>query len=72
MDHEIIEKIEKTRLNLPILLGGGAGNEIHVANILKSNSIQGIVASSMFTLTQSTPTTIRKYCEDLNISMRKI
>lgn len=70
MDLNIRDQIEKLEIKTPILLGGGAGNSIHVKEILESPFIQGIVAGSIFALTENTPETLRSHCAKSGISMR--
>ena len=70
MDSKIAEQIEKLVIKTPILIGGGAGTPAHVREILKSPFIQGIVAGSIFALTENTPKTLRTHCARSGILMR--
>jgi len=72
LDLEILTKLKITNPSVPILLAGGAGKEEDFSNILQNNKVQGIVASSIFALTKSTPKTIREHCEIKGIAMRRI
>ena len=71
LDPLILADVEKCQPPISVLLAGGAGDADHICNMLSSQWIQGIVASSIFSLTQSTPVTIRQHCADHNIQMRR-
>lgn len=70
-DPLIVSDVAKLRPPIPILLAGGAGDASHISCVLNSPWIQGVAASSIFALTPATPVTIRKYCDDLGIPMRR-
>ena len=70
-DPLILADVEKCQPPISILLAGGAGNADHICQVLSSSLIQGIAASSIFSLTQSTPVTIRKHCASHAIQMRR-
>ena len=72
LDENIISTLKDCNLSRPVLLGGGAGTPEHFVNVLKSDLVQGVVASSIFSLTQQTPSTLRNFCLDKGISMRKV
>ena len=72
MDLEIINILDDLKCNLPILLAGGLGNEMHAHEALSSYSIQGLVVGSAFSLTKTTPSTIRSFCSSKGISMRQV
>jgi len=72
LDLSILPYLEAQLLSVPVLLAGGAGSLEHFCLALSSPSIQGVVASSIFSLTQETPTTIRAYCELAGIPMRRV
>ena len=64
-------RLEELNPEIPLLMAGGAGKESHISDILRSDAVQGVVASSIFALTEATPTTIRSHCENLGIAMRR-
>ena len=70
-DEQILPLLKACNLLKPVLLGGGAGKPEHFINVLKSELVQGVVASSIFSLTQETPSTLRSFCLEHNIPMRK-
>ena len=72
LDMKILSYLEQSSIELPILLAGGAGSETHFADVLKHPLISGVVAGSVFALSQCTPSTVRKYCKSLEISMRNL
>lgn len=70
-DPLVVSDVAKLQPPIPILLAGGAGDASHISCVLNSPWIQGVVAASIFTLTASTPATIRKYCDEIGIPMRR-
>jgi cyclase len=70
-DEQILSLLQSCDLSRPVLLGGGAGKPEHFVNVLSSDLVQGVVASSIFSLTQETPSTLRGFCLDHGIPMRK-
>ena len=71
LDHEFFDFLSTYKLTLPTIVAGGSSCEKDFANALNYSFIQGVSASSIFALTQSTPSTIRSYCESKGISMRR-
>lgn len=70
-DEQILPLLQACELSRPVLLGGGAGKSEHFINVLRSELVQGVVASSIFSLTQETPSTLRSFCLEHGIPMRK-
>ena len=70
-DPMIYKDLEELNPSVPILIAGGSGDPAHIAQALKCDWIQGVIAGSIFALTQETPSTIRHYCEDKGLSMRR-
>ena len=56
-------------MSVPILYAGGAGE--HFSAALHQPKIQGVVAASIFALTDATPLTIRHHCIESGIPMRR-
>jgi len=71
LDMSITQLIKDLNLPIPILLAGGAGSPEHFSSALLTDQIQGVVAGSIFALTQETPLTIRDHCLKLGIQMRR-
>ena len=71
LDVSLLNLLENTRTSVPVLMAGGAGASEHVSAALVSPAVQGVVAGSIFALTQETPATIRSHCESMGIAMRR-
>ena len=72
MDRGIASEIEISNTNLPIIIAGGLKNELNAYEILREKNINAIVVGSAFSLTQTTPLTIRNFCLSKGINMRII
>ena len=72
LDKNLIYLLEKIKPSVPILICGGAGKLEHFAEVLENQYVQGVVASSIFSLSHETPSTIRTFCENSGIKMRRI
>ena len=72
MDLDVISLLARLNISKPFLLAGGAGAPQHFAEVLKSDLVQGVVAGSIFSLTKETPATIRSYCTQEGIPMRRV
>ena len=72
MDELLLDELKTLSLNTPVLLSGGAGTPKHVEIVLFSNLVQGIVASSIFSLTEHTPFTLRSKCISSGIPSHEI
>ena len=71
LDYKIIDEIKTLDCFVPILLSGGMSTEEDVYKALSNDIIQGIVGSSIFSLTKATPSTIRNYCISKSLDMRR-
>lgn len=71
LDIALLTELEASRIPIPVLMAGGAGTAAHVSAALSSPMVQGVVAGSIFALTQETPATIRHHCEQAGIPMRR-
>jgi len=71
LDVSLLNLLENTCISVPVLMAGGAGASEHVSAALTSPAVQGVVAGSIFALTQETPATIRSHCESIGIAMRR-
>lgn len=71
LDVSLLDMLEVSGISVPVLLAGGAGAPEHVSAALVSPAVQGVVAGSIFALTQETPATIRSHCESMGIAMRR-
>jgi cyclase len=72
LDEQLLPSLEELDIPIPLLMAGGAGSAEDISAVLGSPVIQGVVASSIFALTQETPATIRRHCENLGIAMRRL
>ena len=70
LDLLLLGELENRSFRIPLLMAGGAGAPEHFSSALNNSLIQGIVAGSIFSLTQETPSTIRSHCKQSNIAMR--
>lgn len=71
LDTCIVDELVERNISIPILLAGGAGEPRHFSDVLSRSVIQGVVAGTIFSLTQETPSTIREHCEKCGIRMRR-
>ncbi|MBD2548379.1 hypothetical protein H6G65_02015 [Microcystis elabens FACHB-917] len=71
LDLPILPELEACKISVPVLMAGGAGSSSHISDALANPVVQGVVASSIFSLTQETPSTIRSHCEERGIPMRR-
>lgn len=72
LDIELLHRLRDLDVNVPLLIAGGAGTDEHFHQALSNYKVSGVVAASVFSLTESTPTTVREYCSERHIEMRKI
>lgn len=70
-DKGILPVLECLSLSRPLLLGGGAGKREDFTSVLTSDFVQGVVAGSIFALTEETPRTLRNFCLEAGIPMRR-
>ena len=70
-DPMIVADLDLLQPTTPVILAGGAGEPNHFLDVLNSPSVQGVVASSIFSLTPETPATIRRVCTASGIAMRR-
>jgi len=71
LDVSLLKLLQTSGISVPVLMAGGAGTSEHVSSVLISPAVQGVVAGSIFALTQETPSTIRSHCESMGIAMRR-
>lgn len=71
LDQDVLPMLESLSLSTPLLLGGGAGKPEDFVSVLKSDLVQGVVAGSVFSLTEETPRTLRSFCLEAGIPMRR-
>jgi cyclase len=71
LDVALAADLHERNISIPVLLAGGAGAPEHFSEALSSPVIQGVVAGTIFSLTQETSSTIRAHCEQSGIRMRR-
>jgi cyclase len=71
LDVALAADLDERKISIPVLLAGGAGAAEHFSEAFATPVIQGVVAGSIFSLTQETPSTIRAHCEQNGIRMRR-
>jgi cyclase len=69
-DQNLDSILEQVSSSIPILLAGGFSTPDDFRIALSNPRINAAVASSLFSLTEHTPTTIRTHCLSNNILMR--
>lgn len=67
----VYSELELNEVSVPLLMAGGAGHSLHFTKVLSQPNISGVVAGSIFALTDATPLTIRQHCLDSGIPMRR-
>ena len=71
IDLSIYSQLDLDKTSIPILLAGGTGKQEDFSQALSKPRIQGVVAGSIFALTNATPLTIRQHCLKVGIPMRR-
>ena len=57
-------------VNVPVIASGGAGNSVHMVDVLKNTSASAIAAASIFHFTETTPNQIKQELIKGGFSMR--
>ena len=70
LDQLLLDDLASISINTPILMAGGAASSNDVTSILSSHLVQAIVAGSIFSLTENTPSTLRSECMASGLPMR--
>lgn len=70
LDKNVLRELDDLSIDIPILIAGGAGCDSDFSDVLIHPMISGVVAGSIFSLTKTTPSTIRNHCKEMNIMMR--
>ena len=68
-DYEILEKVCK-KVNIPVVISGGAGNYSHFLKAFNCGA-SAAAAASIYHFTEQTPTESKKYLLDNKIDVRK-
>ena len=71
LDLSLYSQLSPDQISVPVLHAGGAGIQDHFSLALQHPTIHGVVAGSIFALTDSTPLTIRQHCLLSGIPMRR-
>ena len=58
--------------SLPIVICGGAGNMMHLADVFTNSPVSGIACSSIFHFGDNNPIRVRSYLKNLGIPMRTV
>ena len=72
MDLRVDKDIQLSKTNVPILIAGGLNNEKDAYEVLNIKQVSAVVIGTSFSLTKTTPLTIRKYCLSKGINMRNV
>lgn len=71
LDMSLYRELNLDQVTVPVLHAGGAGTQEHFSSVLQNPFIHGVVAGSIFALTDATPLTIRHHCLSSGIPMRR-
>ncbi len=70
-DTNVLVELKELKLNLPLILAGGAGKPDNFLGTLKEPFVMAAAAASIFSFTEHTPQTLRAYCQAGGICMRR-
>ncbi len=70
-DLEYADKVSK-EINVPLIVCGGAGNYMHLADLLNNTSISAAACASLFHFGDNNPIRARSYLKNLDIPMRML
>tara|TARA_A100001015_G_scaffold33294_1_gene36948 strand:- start:6860 stop:7621 length:762 start_codon:yes stop_codon:yes gene_type:complete len=70
-DLEYADKVSR-EINVPLIVCGGAGNYMHLADLLKNTSISAAACASLFHFGDNNPIRARSYLKNLDIPMRML
>jgi len=69
LDIELANEISLS-VNIPVIIGGGAGNFMHLVDAFNKTSISGVVCASLFHFGDNNPIRARSYLKNKGIPMR--
>ncbi|MEC7268967.1 MAG: imidazole glycerol phosphate synthase cyclase subunit [Pseudomonadota bacterium] len=70
-DLEYADKVSR-EINVPLIVCGGAGNYMHLADLLNNTSISAAACASLFHFGDNNPIRARSYLKNLDIPMRML
>jgi cyclase len=70
-DLDIIDELQ-SKVHVPLIIGGGAGNFEHLEVALRNKSVAGVVCGSLFNFGDNNPIRARSYLRNHEIPMRKL
>lgn len=68
---EIAERVASA-VSVPVIACGGAGNFMHIAELLKGTSVSAAACASIFHFGDNNPIRARSYLRNLNVPMRAL
>jgi imidazole glycerol-phosphate synthase subunit HisF len=68
-DLDLAEEIAST-VSVPVIMCGGAGNFMHLVELLKDTSVSAAACASVFHFGDNNPIRARSYLRNLNVPMR--
>jgi cyclase len=71
-DTQILSYLDGQSLTVPLILSGGAGCPSDFAVAFATRAVSGLSASSIFAFSEHTPKTIRAFCSQKGVPMRRI
>ena len=70
-DLEYADKVSR-EINVPLIVCGGSGNYMHLADLLNNTSISAAACASLFHFGDNNPIRARSYLKNLDIPMRML
>lgn len=70
-DLRILKLLDSIEPSVPIIIAGGGGDPEHFVTVLQHKYLMAAGGSSIFAFTENTPSTLRRFCLDKNIPMRR-
>jgi cyclase len=70
-DIEMAEKVAEA-VQVPVIVAGGAGNFMHLVELLRDSSVSAAACASLFHFGDNNPIRARSYLKNLNVPMRML
>ncbi|MBU3568183.1 HisA/HisF-related TIM barrel protein [Polynucleobacter alcilacus] len=70
-DLRILNLLDLIKPSVPVIIAGGGGSPEHFVEVLKHDYLMAAAGGSIFAFTENTPSTLRKFCLNSCISMKR-
>ena len=70
-DLELVQKVAQA-VTIPVIACGGAGNFMHIADLLKETQVSAAACASIFHFGDNNPIRARSYLRNLDVAMRVV